>query len=149
MTVRAKVQTRIALPTKRALDAHCSRSGKSQGAVIDAALQAFFDDTTDAALLYRRLDRSDRSVSQVKRDLELLTEAFALFLQTWFAHTPRLSEAERSPAAQSAQTRILRFQATLAERLAGGGRFVNEVASDLATDPTALHEAVEALDNSE
>src|ERR1700730_9902327 len=69
-----------------------SSSGVTESAIVEGALREYLDGTGDKALLLRRLDRLDRSVARDHRDLELLSEAFAVFVRMWFAHTPRVRE---------------------------------------------------------
>ncbi len=121
---------------------------KTKSSVIDAALGDYFSNTTDTDVLYRRLDRQQRSIGKVTRDLEVLQEAFAVFVRLWFAHTPRVGEGEREAAQHYASMRYEQFCEFVGDQLAQGHKFVDDLAEDLpgmtAADPMCDKTAVGA-----
>ena len=130
----------VSRETAKDLDRYAAAHGLSKSRVVEAALRGYFDDTTDTALLFRRLDKHTRTLSRLSRDLELLSEAFAVFVRLWFAHTPRLEEAERGSAQMIAEERYGQFCAYVAEQLARGHRLVD----DLAEDPPITDDELKA-----
>ena len=67
--------------------------------------EQYFEGTGDAALVFRRLDRLGRAVDRCQRDLELVAETLALFVQMWLAHTPQIPDEAKAPARTSAHAR--------------------------------------------
>ncbi len=129
---KASLQSYVSRDTKRRLDDYVARKkSKSKSAVVEAALIAYLEDATDTDLLYRRLDRQSRSLARISRDQELLSEAFAVFVKLWFAHTPRVAEAEREAAQHFAAGRYIQFVDHVAQQFAGGERFIDDLVSDL------------------
>ncbi len=129
---KESLQAYISRDTKKRLADHASRQpGKSKSSIVEAALIAYLENSTDTDLLYRRLDRHSRLLGRVSRDQELLAEAFAVFVKLWFAHTPRVPESEREDAQHFAAGRYLQYVDHVAKQFAGGERFVDDLASDL------------------
>jgi hypothetical protein len=140
---RAKVQSYLAPALHRRVRAFAAAQGSSESAVVQAALLEYLDrDIKDSVLLMRRLDRVARAAARLDRDLGILSEAFAVFVQVWFAHTAEISEAERDPATRSGLSRYRRFVEHVAAKLAVGERLVRDVVKeDPAADLTELSAA--------
>ena len=58
------------------------------------------------------------------RDLELLSEAFAMFVRMWFAHAPRIREEAKREARDLAENRYKQFVQHVAQEFSGGRRFL-------------------------
>ena len=104
------------------LAAYSAATGISASAVVRVALRQYLDQTSDATLLMRRLDRLGRAGARMHRDLEILSEAFALWTKLWFAHTPNVPEDAKPFARASAESRYRQFVDYLGR--ASSGRFV-------------------------
>ncbi len=109
---------------------YCKANGKSLSSVGDAAIRAYLDDTTDSKLLFRRLDRHTRLLDKANRDVQLLSEAFAVCVKLWFAHTPRIGASEQDAAQTSAAQRYEQYCDYVAQQIAGGHAFVDDLAED-------------------
>ena len=132
-----KIQSYISRDNDAALKKYLAAyPKKSKSSVVDAALSDFFANTTDADVLYRRLDRQHRAVGKVARDLEVLQEAFAVFVRLWLAHTPRIGEGERDSAQASAAQRYEQFCDFVGKQLSQGHKFVDDVAEDVPSPPS-------------
>jgi hypothetical protein len=108
----------------------CASSGVTESAVVEAALRQYLDGTSDKTLLLRRLDRLGRAVERDHRDLEILTETFAVFIRLWFAHTPSIPEDGKNAARMTAETRYRQFVKHVAEQYSGGRRFLDDLPHD-------------------
>ena len=129
---KIRLQGYISRDHERALKKYlAAHPKKSKSSVIEAALSDFLNNTSDSDVLYRRLDRQQRAVGKVMRDLEVLQEAFAVFVRLWFAHTPRVGEDERDSAQAFAQHRYAQFCEYVGEQLTQGHKFVDDVAVDV------------------
>jgi hypothetical protein len=56
-----------------------------------------------------------------------LSEAFALFVKLWFAHTPNVAEDAKGAARRSAESRYRQFVEHVAEQFTGGARFLDDL----------------------
>jgi hypothetical protein len=118
--------------------------GVSKSAVNHAALARYLDDTNHDQAILRKLDRIERNQERGQRDGDFLVEAFAVFVQIWLAHTPRLADADKPSAEQSALQRFREYAEHVAEKVAEGGTFLGHLVrknvSDgetAASEPTA------------
>ena len=74
-----------------------------------------------------RLDRIDRSIQRLERDIGIANEAFAIFMRSWLTATPQLPEAAQAAAQAQGGQRYDRFLEALGRRLAGGPTLRQEV----------------------
>jgi predicted transcriptional regulator len=112
------------------LEQFCAASNATASAVVGAALRQYLDGASDAALFLRRLDRLGRAIARGQRDLELLSEAFAVFVRVWFAHTPMVPASEKKSARESAESRYRQFTNHIGEQFSGGHRFLDDLPSE-------------------
>jgi len=113
---------------------YCNKNNVSQSSVVEAALQEYLDDHSDIKLLLRRLDRQSRHLDRLERDMGVLSEAFGVFVQLWFAHTPRLGETEKKSAEKEAWGRYSQFVEYVSKQITGGHRFVDDLVQDIAIE---------------
>jgi hypothetical protein len=105
----------------------CAATDVTVSAAVGAALRQYLDGTGDAMLVLRRLDRLGRALARNHRDVELLSEGFAVFVRVWFAHTPVIPESGKKSARASAETRYRQFVEHVAEQFSGGRRFLDDL----------------------
>ncbi|UFM64096.1 CopG family transcriptional regulator [Paracoccus sp. MA] len=109
---------------------YADRRGKSRSLVAEAAIASFLTPDADErqeAAMTRRLDRIDRSIQRLERDIGIANEAFAIFMRSWLTATPAPPDA--AARAQGGE-RYDRFLEALGRRLAGGPRLRQEVPGD-------------------
>lgn len=116
------------------LVAQAKRRGVPKSTVAEAAIASFL--TPDAAqqqeaALGRRLDRLNRHADRLERDIEVAVEMLALFVRSWMAATPALSDAGQAAARARGRDRYERFVESLGRRLASGRSFTRELAFEL------------------
>lgn len=126
---------------------YCNSRNISQSSVVEAALQEYLDENSDIRLLLRRLDRQSRHLDRVERDLTALAEAFGVFVQLWFAHTPRLGDEDKKGAEKEAWNRYSQFVDYVARQLGGGHRFIDDLVEDVVSDEEELKKAVDEGEN--
>ena len=132
-----RIQPYLDPPLHHRLKSFCAATASSESAVVQRALHRLLDQNDDTTLLMRRLDRLGRLDARIHRDLELLTEAFSLWLRMWFSLTPNVpdnTEAKRAARA-TGERRYVQFTATLAERFTRGSRFINDLPQESIADP--------------
>lgn len=127
---RTQIHPRLPADLGKRLRAFASGKGASQGSVIQAALTKYLDDANDGTLIMRRLDRLSRGVARAHRDVRVVAEAFAVFVQVWLAHTPRIPDAEKTKAERVALARFAQFTEHVAARIASGRSVVADLVRD-------------------
>jgi hypothetical protein len=133
---RSQIHAFVADDVHGRLKAYCARRGLSDCAVIEESLKQHLDQSTDAALIMRRLDRTGRRIDKIRADLELLTEFVSLWVRLWFAHTPQIPDAQKGAAQTSAAKRYEQFLAFVTKRLSGTQRLAVELlGEELLVDP--------------
>jgi hypothetical protein len=112
----------------RKLDAYVAAKDTTITAVVSGALQDYFADKNDTALILRRLDRVDRADYRLQRDIDVLSQAFAVFIQLWSSYLPELREGDA--AKRMAESRFASFVDLVAQQFVSGRRLVDLVAKD-------------------
>jgi hypothetical protein len=113
----------------RKLDAYVAAKDTTITAVVAAALQDYFDDKNDTALILRRLDRVDRADYRLQRDIDVLSQAFAVFIQLWSSYLPELRDGGDA-AKRMAESRFASFVDLVAQQFVAGRRLVDLVTKD-------------------
>jgi predicted transcriptional regulator len=122
----------------RSLADYAARRDQSRSMIAEAAVASFLsadaDERREAALV-KRLDRIDRSIQRLERDVTITNEAFAIFVRSWLTSTPALPDAEQAAARAKGGERYDRFLEALGRRLATGLRLLQEIGEDALTIP--------------
>lgn len=122
----------------RLLADFADRREQSRSVVAEAAIASFLSPDADErqeAAIAKRLDRIDRNVQRLERDIGIANEAFAIFMRSWLTSTASLPEAAQASARAKGGERYDRFLEALGRRLAKGPKLRQEVAED--TQPEA------------
>jgi hypothetical protein len=120
--------------TLKAIDEFAARKGLTKSSVIETAVASHLSpdgpDRLEAALT-RRLDRLNRQLERIERNIAISAEAFALYVRFWLTVTPPLPDGAHAAAQAKARERYDEFVAALGRRLAKGQSILAEVSSDL------------------
>lgn len=119
---------------KRRLADFAERRGQSDSLIAEAAIASFLSPDADErkeAAIGKRLDRIDRSIQQLERDVIITNEAFALFIRFWLNSTASLPDAMQASARAKGGERYDKFLEALGRRLANGPKLRQEVPADL------------------
>ncbi len=103
------------------LDSLAEKPGGSKSAIVADALRSFFNQKAGNEiddLFKRRLDRISSNIARVERDVQIIMESQALFINYQFQMTAPLPEADQAAKAV-AQERFLKFIEQVARRIAG------------------------------
>lgn len=134
---KPRINVHITREIWKQLDEVAKRPGVSKAAIVDAALAAFLspeaDDRRDAAII-KRLDRIDRRIDRVERDMTVGTETLALFIRYYLTVTPPMPEQDRQAAQALGRERFDYFIEQLAKRLASGKSLVTEMLDDIVPE---------------
>lgn len=132
--MRVRIDGYLPPDLARRLDAVADRQGLSRSAVIEAAVASFLSpdagDRREAALS-RRLDRLSRQVQRLERNIEIATEALALFVRFWLTVTPPLDDQGQAAAQAKGRERYAGFVDALGRRLHQGKTLLNEISQDV------------------
>ncbi|RJE84208.1 CopG family transcriptional regulator [Paracoccus onubensis] len=112
---------------------YADRRVKSRSLVAEAAIASFLSPDADErqeAALSRRLDRIDRNIQRLERDIGIANEAFAIFVRSWLTATAPLPEAAQAAARAQGGQRYDRFLEALGRRLVRGPKLRQEVPED-------------------
>jgi hypothetical protein len=135
---RVQRHPRIDRALARQLRLYCVERRATETSVFNAALRDYFADAKDATLVMRRLDRNDRTVAAVRQVVDLLSETFLAFAQSYYANTLEMPEAQRKLGAASARRRLDETLDTAARRYAGGARLLDLLPRDQVANDDEL-----------
>lgn len=117
----------------RLLADFADRREQSRSIVAEAAIASFLSPDADErqeAALAKRLDRIDRNLQRLERDIGIANEAFALFVRSWLTSTATLPETAQAAARAKGGERYDSFMEALGRRLARGARLWQELPED-------------------
>jgi hypothetical protein len=106
---------------------YCVSKRATESAVVNAGLRKLFGEESDPARLFKRLDRMSQADERIERDLALLGQSFATFVQYWFAVTP-LPSADVEKARVLSRSRFQSFVSYVSDQFARGSRFLSDLA---------------------
>ena len=139
MRTRQQIHPFLSRGLHKRLAFYASHKNATQSSVVESALVRYLDEeVTDRAWILRRLDRIEANAANQTRNTELLSQAFGVFVQLWFAHTPRLADDAKAGAEQSAARRYSQFIEHVSTEVASGRSFAGEKISDDDNDDTDL-----------
>ncbi|NHO43113.1 ribbon-helix-helix protein, CopG family [Acetobacter fabarum] len=141
---KKKVQISVYLEPEvmKTLSAYAARRGQSMSLIVEAAVASFLSPDGEErreAATSKRLDRQDRRLARLERDIGITVETLALFIRFWLTTTPPLPEPAARAARAQAGARYDNFVAALGRRLAQGPRLQQEIPDDVS-DPAPQDE---------
>jgi hypothetical protein len=135
---RVRIHPYVDRELAKRLVEYSAASGIASSTVVQAALRQYLDRTSDTTLILRRLDRLGRADARAHRDLELLSEAFAVWVKVWFANTPCITDDTKESARRTAESRFAQFIEHVVERFTGGHRFLDDLPREVIADEVEL-----------
>lgn len=84
------------------------------------------------------MNRLGRAEARTQRDLEVLSEAFGVWVRIWFAHTPSMEGAAKELARRTAESRFAQFVEHVVERFSGRERFLDDLPREVLADEVEL-----------
>ena len=132
--IRPRIRSRISQENYDRLMAACRKPNMSLPIILDQCLSAFFsfelDDKRDANIL-KRLDLMTRHDNRHSRDITLVLEIFALYLQYFFTVMPDVKQADKDAKAASGVANFNNFVDLLGGRVKKTGRTFNKSLTDV------------------
>lgn len=147
---RTKIQIKpsVDMDVERYLREESKRLNKPYGLIVNEALIQYFDlDSLKnrEAILLKRLDQIDRKVEGLHTNLSILSEAFSIYIKTYFA---RLSEVpkEQSMAAMSRANHLFnQFLQQVYEASLSGNSLFNDLPKEEFISPDEAAKLMEGL----
>ncbi len=137
MVVRSEKKQRLSVyldsDLKRRLADFAQRRGQSGSLIAEAAIASFLSPDADErkeAAIGKRLDRIDRNIQRLERDIGIANEAFALFIRSWLTSTTSIPDALQAATRAKGGERYDKFLDALGRRLANGPKLRQEVSDD-------------------
>jgi predicted transcriptional regulator len=134
MTTKTPFSVYLDPDLMQALAAYADRRGKSRSLVAEAAIASFLSPDADEqreGAIAKRLDRLDRRMTRLERDVGIDVEMIALFVRFWLSNTPPLPETERDVMRRQGGDRYDAFMTALGRRLAKGPKVRQEIGEDI------------------
>lgn len=138
MSVRSDKKQRLSVyldpDLRRRLSDFAERREQSASLIAEAAIASFLSPDADErkeAAITKRLDRIDRNLQRVERDLEITSETLALFIRFWLNSTVPLPDNTQAAARAKGRERYDRFIASLGHRLSQGPKLQQEVSEEI------------------
>ncbi len=133
-----RLWTQMSATLRERLSSYCGASHLTERAVIEEAVEQYISGTSDMTLVLRRLERLGRAADRAQRDVEVLSAAFAVFVQLWFAHHPSPRDEVKPAAREEAESRYQKFVEYVGSEFTGGRRFVDDLPRDAVADDAEL-----------
>ncbi len=133
MSTKTPFSTYLDPQLMQALAAYADRRGKSRSLVAEAAIASFLSPDADEqreAAIAKRLDKLDRRMTRMERDVGISVEMIALFVRFWLSNTPPAPESERAAMRRQGGDRYDAFMEALGRRLAKGPKVRQEIGED-------------------
>lgn len=113
---------------------YAERRNHSRSMVAEAAVASFLSPDANEqreAVIVKRLDRIDRRMQRLERDLGIALETTAVFIHFWLASTPQVPDAAQAATRSKARERYSNFLEALGRRLATGPKLRQEIGEDI------------------
>jgi predicted transcriptional regulator len=136
---KPRLNLRLREDLHRKLEEATRRPGVTKNALIEQALQEYFEPATRHGLeerLLARLEAFEVRQGEIERDVALLLETLGQFVLYWLTRTDPIPEGEREIAHALGQRRFDYFIQQVARRSVSGNRL-----SDRILDPEAEHQS--------
>ena len=120
---KPRLNLRLRADLLRKLEVATRRPGLTKNAVIEQALEEYFEPATRYGLeerLLRRLDDFEVRQGEIERDVAMSLEATGQFILYWLTRTDPIPEGEREIAHALGQRRFDHFIAQVARKLMDG-----------------------------
>ena len=117
----------------RLLADFADRREQPRSTMAEAAIASFLSPDADERLeaaFAKRLDRIDRIIQRLERDISIANEAFAIFIRSWLTSTAAPPETAQSAAYAKGGERYDKFLEALGRRLAKGPRLRQELSEN-------------------
>ena len=127
---KIQIKPSVDIDVERYLREEAKRLNKPYGLLVNEALEQYFDldsARTREAILLKRLDQIDRKVEQLHANLAILSEAFAIFIKTYFARLAAIPKEQSEAALARANKLYSQFLQQVYEASLSGNNLFNDL----------------------
>ncbi len=127
---KIQIKPAVDLDVERYLREEAKRLNKPYGVLVNQALEQYFDldsARTREAILLKRLDQIDRKVEQLNTNLAILSEAFSIYMKTYFARLAPIPKEQASAALARASNLFSEFLQQVYESSLSGNSLFNDL----------------------
>lgn len=138
---KPRLNLRLRADLSRKLEDATRRPGVTKNALIEQALEEYFEPEIRHGLeerLLARLDRFEVRQGEIERDVALLLETLGQFVLYWLTRTDPIPEGERDIAHALGQRRFDHFIGQVARKIRRGSRLADTAGltqADAVTSP--------------
>lgn len=133
MQKKVRLSVYLDADVMHSLSDYAERRNHSRSMIAEAAIASFLSPDSNEqreAVIVKRLDRIDRRIQRLERDLNIAVETTAVFVLFWLASTPQLPDAAHAATRSKAHERYGNFLEVLGRRLAKGPRLPQEIGEE-------------------
>ena len=127
---KIQIKPSVDLDVERYLREEANRLNKPYGLLVNEALEQYFDldsARNREAILLKRLDQLDRKIEQLNTNLAILSEAFAIFIKTYFARLPAIPKEQSEAALARANNLFSQFLQQVYDASLAGNSLFNDL----------------------
>ena len=127
---KIQIKPAVDLDVERYLREEAKRLNKPYGVLVNEALEQYFDldsARTREAILLKRLDQIDRKVEQLNTNLAILSEAFSIYMKTYFARLTPIPKEQANAALARANNLFSEFLQQVYEASLSGNSLFNDL----------------------
>ncbi|HAY06090.1 MAG TPA: ribbon-helix-helix protein, CopG family [Hyphomonas sp.] len=120
MVKSRRLNIRVTEAQAKQLERQARLHGLTKTAIIEAAIQRYFDDEATEppeALILRRLDRMGRSQANAERDMAEVVEMLKHYVLYWLTVTEPIPEGSRDAAHALGRRRMDHFSSQVAKKV--------------------------------
>ena len=127
---KIQIKPSVDLDIEKYLKEEAKRLQKPYGLLVNEALEQYFDldsAKTREAILLKRIDQVDRKIEQLNSNLNVLSEAFSVYLKTYFARLPEIPKEQSKAAFSRANDLFMQFLQQVYQSSVAGNSLFNDL----------------------
>lgn len=145
---KIQITPSVDLDVERYLRDESKRLNKPYGLIVNDALIQYFDlDSVKnrEAVVLKRLDQIDRKVEGVHTNLSILSEAFSIYIKTYFARLPEISKEQSGAAMARANYLFNQFLQQVYDASLAGNSLFNDLPKEEFISQLEANKIMEGL----
>jgi hypothetical protein len=123
---KRQITIHLSESTNSRIRKHCEENGIQYSAFAEKALSEYFDKKDDAGLILKKIDRQTYLLRQIQAIVQLLFEAFGLWLRYYFLHTADIPEDGKLAAWTDGNLKYSKFMDYLKRHIEDKHRWMDE-----------------------
>lgn len=127
---KTQIKPSIDLEIEKYLKEESKRLQKPYGLIVNEALEQYFDldsAKTREAILLKRIDQVDRKIEQLNSNLNVFSEAFSVYLKTYFARLVEIPKDQAKVAFARSDELFMQFLQQVYKSSVAGNSLFNDL----------------------